>query len=266
MAGKKGSRSSADFRCGDSFEAQKGRLTSVADVRSRFDPMAEEAKRASVSVRLRSETRSRATTRTAAREPDAGFLAINVTRLRMDVRMDRGILSPCPSLSLSPIPFPQPSIFPTIDRTQWPTPIPMTRRYSTVSRYPLDFVILIQCKGLKGERAFTRTMSHNIPFDNGFVWNALKVRTAFRINIRYEFFRADRSVAPHFSQRPRFPFTVMTRQTGFPPVDSQRASKSCLLPSRSLCPSLFFLEKKKKITERDRGRKREERRKKSAVE
>lgn len=141
----------------------------------------------------------------------------------------------------------------------------MTRRYSTVSRYPLDFVILIQCKGLKGERAFTRTMSHNIPFDNGFVWNALKVRTAFRINIRYEFFRADRSVAPHFSQRPRFPFTVMTRQTGFPPVDSQRASKSCLLPSRSLCPSLFFLEKKK-ITERDRGRKREERRKKSAVE
>lgn len=101
MAGKKGSRSSADFRCGDSFEAQKGRLTSVADVRSRFDPMAEEAKRASVSVRLRSETRSRATTRTAAREPDAGFLAINVTRLRMDVRMDRGILSPCPSLSLS---------------------------------------------------------------------------------------------------------------------------------------------------------------------
>lgn len=88
-------------------------------------------------------------------------------------------------------------------------------------------------------------MSHNIPFDNGFVWNALKVRTAFRINIRYEFFRADRSVVPHFSQRPRFPFTVMTRQTGFPPVDSQRASKSCLLPSRSLCPSLFFLEKKK---------------------
>lgn len=88
-------------------------------------------------------------------------------------------------------------------------------------------------------------MSHNIPFDNGFVWNALKVRTAFRINIRYEFFRADRSVAPHFSQRPRFPFTVMTRQTGFPPVDSQRASKSCLLPSRSLVRRCSFWKKKK---------------------
>lgn len=46
MAGEKGSRGAILGRfssCGDSLEGQKGRLTSVADVRSRFDPMAEEA-------------------------------------------------------------------------------------------------------------------------------------------------------------------------------------------------------------------------------
>lgn len=46
MAGEKGSRGAILGRfssCGDSLEGQKGRLTSVADVRLRFDPMAEEA-------------------------------------------------------------------------------------------------------------------------------------------------------------------------------------------------------------------------------
>lgn len=160
-------------------EAQKGRLTSVTDIRSRFDPWrkkrAEHPGRSGCSavkrvVARRQEQLSAGRERVAAerRGADAGFLAINITGYGWTVQ--RGILlclSPCRPSPLSP------SVAPTIDPTQWANtdtddaplfkPYPGFCNSNTPRRASVKIIAA----------AHVGTMSNN-PADNGFVGIRLK--------------------------------------------------------------------------------------------
>lgn len=110
------------------------------------------------------------------------------------------------------------------------------------ARYPPDFVILIR----------ERTMSHNIRY--GWIRRAgisHKHANSFQSKqlgrIRKKIIGGNPNVARRF--------TVMTRQTGFPPVDSERASKSY-----PVLPLLLFKKKREKEIRSIGGKKREERR------